>query len=305
MASDRFRAAIVGNIREQIGIANSIGSEPHPGTKGSVRENCVKKLVDPVLRGGVTAVTNGHVIDSQNRQSGQIDVVVYSDLILPRVFYDRPDYVPLESSLYLIEVKSQTTKEEVRDALRKARTIRDLSMERGLWGFPNVGKAPHYVARGKPVYYSDNLQIAGQSPRFVLFAFDSDLTGVNELDRLLNTYSEMGLTEFDLYYPLICAICVVGKGYWYHIGGTMNWWFSPASDEFDEVIDLLGGIANTTPEIIFSRGAPRLGPYIMVNRSGGKEITVSRAIQHDSNSSHPGEKGRRDDPGAESEGANG
>ena len=66
---------------------------------------------------------------------------------------------------------------------------------------------------------------------------------------------------------MLKAICVVGRGYWFHRPGQNAWAFLSASNDHDEVIDVVSGIVNTlvkTPP--FNRIAP-LGPYISVDRT--------------------------------------
>jgi len=75
--------------------------------------------------------------------------------------------------------------------------------------------------------------------------------------------------DFD---PLIRAICIVGKGYWYYRRDTTasgdsigKWWCWEANKEHDEVMSFLGAILNTIPDSIASRGRPRYGKYIITN----------------------------------------
>jgi len=277
MASDRFRRMIINNVKTQIQKSLDWSDEKHPGSKGSVRENCVRDLIEPVLRSGVDANANGHVIDCKNNQSGQVDVIVFADSVLPRVLRDSPDYVPLESTLYLFEVKSKATRTGIREAIQKARTIRALSMEPGAWGYPDfIARDPLYNYQpGMPVFHASKMLIQGISPVFVFFAFSSDMKDGDELDRFMSAFTEEGVTERDLSNPPIAALCIVGKGYWFHKEGTTSWEYRPASPEYDEVVDLLAGISNSIPQILISRGAPKLGPYFMLgNREGCKQVHV-------------------------------
>ena len=96
-----------------------------------------------------------------------------------------------------------------------------------------------------------------------LFAFASDLTngGKSELER----YQELD-HDPPQNTPSMTVLCILGKGYWYWREFNKQWEFRQPSPEHDEVIDFLSGVINTIPKVIASRGSPRLGRYLMLQR---------------------------------------
>ncbi len=65
--------------------------------------------------------------------------------------------------------------------------------------------------------------------------------------------------------PLVPVFCVAGRGYW---------WFKPnepkekwikhlPTSEHEEVIEFIGGVANTIPDQVMRKGNPRFGEYII------------------------------------------
>lgn len=240
---DRVDTAIK-NARQASGLA-------HPGIKGSLRENGLRNLFRPLLT-LKEDIGSGIIVDLKGRQSQETDVIIYSRSIHPPIFNDDEDgagIYPADACLYAIEVKSKATAKEIRDAMGKAKTLRNLEYTPGLSD-----------SFGKPIQHT----IIYIIPAF--FAFDSDLTGKDrsELDRYLE-FDERG--DFD---PLLRAICVIGKGYWYFNSATdaegafkSKWFYVKPTSEHDEVVSFLGGILNTLPAIIASRGHPKLGPYMI------------------------------------------
>ena len=97
----------------------------------------------------------------------------------------------------------------------------------------------------------------------IFFAFGSDLKddGKSEINRYKENDPEFCEN------PYLRAICVVGKGYWYHNFLKKKWVFHPPTEFYDEVIDFLSGIINSIADILVSRRYPRLGTYLMLIRN--------------------------------------
>jgi hypothetical protein len=149
---------------------------------------------------------------------------------------------PLESAYYSVEIKSTVTAEATRDALQKGRQLNELYYE---------GKEEVQRANLFPIVS-------------ILFAFGSDLSvsGRSELERYAD-YDPDWATK-----PVLKAVCVVGRGYWHHVGEEEHWVFHPPTEEYDEVIDLVSAMTNTmiTQADRPGRNAPRLGQYLMHHR---------------------------------------
>lgn len=252
MPHDLFRAEFVTRVRSALARADEIARVNHHGLAGRAREVFVKDLLRPVLPPYVE-LGSGKIADSEGRLSRETDVVIYSAATLPPLLLETGFGIyPAEACIYAIEVKSTLTADELRDAIGKHRDLRKL--------------------RYLPSAMSETFHAVGAPSRPVipaLFAFRSDLApgGKEELAR----YRELD-EEADTS-PAIPVFCVAGRGYW---------WFKPSepaekwinhlpSEEHEEVIDFIGGVANTVPDQIFFKGRPRFGNYIIRPREFKKQ----------------------------------
>jgi hypothetical protein len=234
-----FRDRLINNIAYAIREAESACAVSHPGMLGRIRELVAEHLLKPMLPAGFEIGT-GKIVDNQGNQSAETDLVIYSRAVLPPVMYSERDGVfPVESSYYAIEVKSRLTGGEVQDAIRKGRTITALC----------------YPGKQEGCLRNRTQTV------LVLFAFASNLADPSsELDRYAE-YDSDWLND-----PVLKAICVVGRGYWYHRPADNGWVFHAASPDYDEVIDFVSGVVNTVLRVPpFERVAP-LGHYLMVQR---------------------------------------
>lgn len=251
MVNDSIRILVRDRIDTAIREAQSATEVDHPGMRGKIREIAIGNLFEPLLTGQVNIGT-GKIIDHKGFQSQETDVILYSKDIHPSLLYSSrttDGLFPAEASLYAIEVKSKVTSTEIRDAIGKARTLRELEYTSGI-----------YDALGRSIQHP----LTPVIPAF--FAFDSDLTegGMSEIDRYVGLDSDAELN------PLIRAICIVGRGYWYfHSNGFFDgvslgrWWYWEPTAEHDEIIGFLSGVLNTIPDSIASRGRPRFGKYML------------------------------------------
>jgi len=185
-------------------------------------------------------IGTGKIVDNEGNQSAETDLILYNKAVLPPVMYSERDGVfPVESSYYAIEVKSRLTAAELQDAIRKGRSITALSY---------LGKQQGEFQHRAPT-------------ATVLFAFGTDLAeGSSEIERYAQ-YDHGWLRD-----PVIKAICVVGRGYWYHRAEAGDWVSSEASPQYDEVIELVSGVVNTVVKNPFFTRAALLGHYLMQTR---------------------------------------
>ncbi len=252
MSHDLFRAEFITRVRAALARADDIAKINHHGLAGRAREVFVKDLLRPVLPPYVE-LGSGKIADSEGCLSREVDVVIYSAATLPPLLMEAGFGIyPAEACIYAIEVKSTLTADQLKDAIAKHRGLRKL--------------------RYLPSATSETYQAIGAPSRPVipvLFAFQSDLAegGKGELAR----YRELD-DEADTK-PAIPVICVARRGYW---------WFKPSepadkwinhlpNEEHEEVIDFIGGIANTIPDQIFLKGRPRFGNYISRPREFKKQ----------------------------------
>lgn len=255
MVNIMYRKNVVDNIDAAIRNALAASDVDHPVLVGGIREIALKHLFRPLLT-EVADIGTGKIIDNTGTQSDQIDIIIYSTDINPPILYDEGKsdmgLFPAETCLYAIEVKSQASASELRKAIENAKSVRKMKFLAG-----------YYDIYFNPVHH----RLTAIVPAF--FAFDSDLKegGKSELDRYLQL-DPNGRTN-----PVIPVICVIGKGYWYFNGNESSWYYWEPTPDHGEVISFLGGVLNTIPDQIASRGHPRFGTYL-IDKIGKKLESV-------------------------------
>ena len=245
MANLLFRDRLIGIIRHALEEFRAAGEVQHPGLQGQIREIALKNLFEPLLPAGAQVGT-GKIIDAVGNQSPQIDLIIYNRNILPPLMYtDDFGLFPVESCLYAIEVKSTMTAAAVKDAIMKAREVAALNFT-----------AAEYDERFKP-----KVPITG-GLTFACFAFTSDLKdgSKTELERYMEHDPNSNIQ------PSIPVFCILQKGYWWFYPLEGKWIHLPPTENYDEVIDFLGGIVNSIHDLVVSRGRPRLGKYLIQPR---------------------------------------
>jgi hypothetical protein len=241
MANKIFRDHIIKNIKGAMQDFSNTIQINHPALKGRIREIALTNLFKPILPFGV-GIGYGKIIDYLDSQSRETDIIIYTKTILAPILYDeKTGLFPIESCLYAIEIKSRITASEVKDAIAKGEHLRSLKYIHERYG--------QLIAPVIPAIY----------------AFDTDLVigGKTEIDR----YQEYDTLCFEN--PVIPVICVAGRGYWWFKNIEKKWIFHPPSSDFDEIVDFLGGVVNTIPDIITARRNPGLGWYLIEPRLGG------------------------------------
>jgi hypothetical protein len=133
----------------------------HHGLRGSRREASVAKFLGTRLPRDHAVDTNGISFDAHDMQSRELDILIYRAGDTPFLLPDDPPLVPSESLLAAVEVKSVLDRDEIRDCLEVAHSIRQLR--------PFGKRFADARARGQSA--DDGL------PRclFSIFAFDTDL----------------------------------------------------------------------------------------------------------------------------------
>ncbi|MBW2738156.1 MAG: hypothetical protein JRE64_04755 [Deltaproteobacteria bacterium] len=253
MANQLIRNEVIKEVLSALKAFADIGDMDHSGLKGRIREIIAAKLLKPILPPGVE-IGNGKITDSFGNLSAESDIIIYSRKTLPPLIYGHATGLfPVEACIYSIEIKSILTASEIKDSLNKARRLNAL--------------------RYRETFYPLNfLKPIGPPSSFVipaLFAFSTDL-------------SEDGLTEINRYRkydanadsnPLIRIFCIPKRGYWWFKPDEPGekWIHHTPTSDFDEIIDFVGGIANTIPIEIIKKGQPYYGHYIIEPRSFNKE----------------------------------
>lgn len=98
----------------------------HPSAKGTATEEGWRTMLEEYLPNRY-CTSKAFVIDSDNRASNEIDLVVYDRQYSPFLFkQDGAVFIPAESVYAVFEVKQELTAETVRDAAEKAASVRSL-----------------------------------------------------------------------------------------------------------------------------------------------------------------------------------
>lgn len=247
-----FRNEVISRIENALTRAENIADIGHGGLAGRAREVFVKELLRPVLPPYVE-LGSGKIADSHGHLSRETDVVVYCAATLPPLVIETGFGVyPAEACIYAIEVKSILTANQFKDAIDKYRDLRDLQ----------------YLPSAMSKTYEP---VGPSSPPVIpaLFAFQTDLAagGKDELTR----YRELD-DEADAN-PTIPVFCVAGRGYWWFKPNepAEKWIYHLPNDQHEEVLEFIGGVANTVPDQILSKGRPRFGHYIIRPREFKKQ----------------------------------
>lgn len=155
MANQLVRDKIRAYINAAISEAQNAAEADHPGMIGSIREIAIKNLFEPLLT-GQTDIGSGKIIDFTGFQSQETDVIIYSKNVHPAILYSHRTDIgmyPAETCIYAIEVKSKATAANIRDAIEKGRTLRNLKYSTGL--FDPFGRGiPHQVTPVIPAFFA-------------------------------------------------------------------------------------------------------------------------------------------------------
>lgn len=248
MANDLIRTEFVRRVSSALARAQDMSRLNQPGLIGRAREVFVKELLKPVLPPYVE-LGSGKIADSRGCFSAEIDVVIFSGATLPPILIESGFGVyPAEACIYAIEIKSRLTADQWKDIVAKHQQLKKL----------------HYLPAALNNIYQP---IAPPAPRVIpaMFAFSSDLApgGKDELDR----YREID-PDADTN-PAVPVFCIAGRGYyWYKPNEPAEKWIKHLpSQDYEEVIEFIGGVANTIPDQIVAKGRPRFGEYVICPRA--------------------------------------
>ncbi len=244
MPNQIIRDEFINIIKSALTRAKNVSQIDHAGLRGKAREIFAADMLRPILPPYVELGT-GKITDSNGVVSAETDVIVYSRQTLPPLVFEANfGLYPADAAIYAIEIKSKLTADDVRSTIEKFTRLRDLQY-----------LSSEYNEIGQAVG-SDCLPVIP-----CLFAFDTDLTtgGKEELDRYREHDAEADTN------PVLRVFCVAGKGYW---------WFQPhepkekwikhlPTDDHEEVVEFIGGIANTIPDRVLLKGRPRFGQYLI------------------------------------------
>ena len=123
----------------------------HHGGKGALREDAIRKFLAEHLPGKYT-IGQGEIISSENRVSGQLDVVIYDANICPALIVSADHSVfPVECVYGAISLKSHLDSAELADAYQNIASAKRI-MPRG--SFTHQSGPGHFVGLNHPTIVS-------------------------------------------------------------------------------------------------------------------------------------------------------
>lgn len=127
MASTIFQAILDRNIEQFVGHISEDSSVifkdeknklVHPGEYGKYKEESCKQILRLILNKEVS-ISDGFVITADNSITTQCDIIIYNSNISPIIADDISRMFPAEEVRAIIEVKSNLSKSQYIEALRK------------------------------------------------------------------------------------------------------------------------------------------------------------------------------------------
>jgi len=159
------------NIRCILNNSQSIQNIDHNGIKGGLREIFLQNLIRPYLNPSLD-ICSGKIIDSYNKQSKQIDCIIYDPTIIPPAFLNQlVGIIPYESVLATIEVKTTINNTEIVKCIKNAISVKKLTAN---WSSEINGPS------GKRL-----------TPYCTVFGYHSDLSSKDEYIRYIDTFEKM------------------------------------------------------------------------------------------------------------------
>jgi len=214
----RYYDYIVNKISAAKKTADDLAKEVgHHGLEGQIRELALKECVEPFLTHSFQC-SSGKMIDIFQSQSDQIDLIVYQTKAAPPILINKDlGFFPVECCRYAFEVKSTLTASQIKDAIKKFKS---------LWPLKSYPKRQD----------DGSIEDGGPRPVAVLFAFDSDVSG-SEITRFLKYESSV--------HPACTVLCVLGKGYWFFHGGRWHGFAADENEPYSEFCGFITGFMNT------------------------------------------------------------
>jgi len=137
----------------------------HRGLKGDARAENIANFLQSRLPSGYRVACKGEIVDYLDNRSGEMDILIIDQIRNP-VLSEDPLWIPAESLLAYVEVKSVLTKEELRKSYLSAEKLNALRPFRRVFTLAGAGKQ---AEGGAPA--------DGAIRCFrTLFAYTSDLT---------------------------------------------------------------------------------------------------------------------------------
>ena len=141
----------------------------HAGIKGEERSEALGDFLRSRLPPAF-GVASGEVVDSGDRRTGQVDLIIYDQTVTKPIHAGRKNELyPCEAAYALVEVKSLLTRTELEKCVSAAQKLRKLKPFKERFVDARRGGA----------------EIEGKSHRcmYIVFAYGTDLSAANWLDK--------------------------------------------------------------------------------------------------------------------------
>lgn len=236
MSESYYRQRLMSEFQRLMNESKDASLISHPVLKGNIREQGLGRLIAQILPDGWD-IGKGQIHDSFGNQSGEIDLIIYNKKIIPPLLFSEKEGIyPIESVLYVFEIKSKSTSKEISTTIEKFQKVRNLK---------SISKSYERLIT-------------------IYFCFGTDLIDKSEYER----YKE--LDEKWYWSPDIPIITVIGKGYWCYwseskdkINFKSAWIEKIADQNFSELYSLIAGISNTIADENSSlKAIPGVGSYL-------------------------------------------
>lgn len=102
----------------------------HNASDGKYREYLVTKVLEKIIPSKYS-ITNGFVIDSDNRISKEMDVIIYDRNYVPPFFDETYTVVPIEAVIAVIQVKTTLKIDTLNDSIDNLNSIDKLNSKIG------------------------------------------------------------------------------------------------------------------------------------------------------------------------------
>lgn len=227
--NELFRDYVVTSLKKTVFLSDDADKCPHEGLKGNLREIFVQELLEPYLYPSMKFCT-GVIIDSFNQKSNQIDIIIYDSEVLPPAFLKRESgYIPIESVMATIEVKSVLSSTKLKESINNAISVKRLKFSEAFVRSYKSNDVPSIIN--------------------TVFAFKSDLKEKRktEFNRLEETIDKTG------YIAPISSLCIAKKvllmyGTWTNQKETDKkdvWKVIDPKEAWDETLIFLGSLVDT------------------------------------------------------------
>ncbi|MGA2624465.1 MAG: DUF6602 domain-containing protein [Bacteroidota bacterium] len=221
MPNDIYKKLLLDKVRAFLKESRTIEGISHLGLRGEIRESGIGKLISSLLP-SEWDIGTGKIIDSEGKQSPQVDLLIYFKKVFPPIFFsEKLGLFPIESCGFAFEVKSTATATEIKKTVKNFNVLKSLQIQ-----------TPFHET---PIVYQ-------MRPIRVLFALQSDLKKGDEFQRYKKLDPEY------LENPAVEILCVLNKGLWIHRAESRNtsphWEFYDSDKNQRELLHFFGLMIN-------------------------------------------------------------